>query len=786
MSTVTGDRLFDAPQAIQPLDLALVARQGPGSLVAIGREGRLVRQTAGVPIRVELGSVDETVLALVDLALDRRLNITIVYPAPAGQVSVLLAAEILIRRFVNQETSQSVGVVTHDTTIATRTWAELGISTTGSKTPISEVFPAYRSGPYGESPLGRQRFRGAMIGRRFDDWPVDVVVVDHLAGATNAEPAVPTVRVFADALDPELERLAANGELVWGWTESDLALLAGAKQDRPGSVPFSIAAERLATMATGIRTTIHVAHHAQAEQCVRRLRDDLRTLSDLAGSEASLGILRGIRVAWQHVSTLTSLPCRPSVYDRFAGLPPIAARATRTFEPEIAAWAKSLTGDLREVAEVVASDLGDLRAFLEDTDPFARDLANVLVEGSATVIVVRTQTAARAFICSMGGDTDSDGVAGARVVPLHRLHREGTYSRAVVVGTPARWDWHRIDSGLSPDVHVLLLGDLDAHLGRTMLEALHRARARWGGLEVRRRTWRQLVGGEPPPVPEAPAVLNPVVVVDALEPIPDVDPFEALQPLLASVPLTIGDEGVEDAVGQELDNGEWRGTVEGVEVQTDAGSFLLPRDRLVDVRTNEEIVECRAASLKPGMIVLVDRRGGRIGLLEAVSDRLKKERPDLLAANLLIADLRQSLQRAFRASGISVAQLFERLQALGFEKTYAAARSYVDEGGPLAPRDFVDLLRLNQALALDMPEPRLKEVFAGVRRWRAFRRAAGRALVAASRAASLTGSAATEIDHETGLSVADLRELVLEAKVVTVRECGEPVPLTEIGYLRAQ
>src|SRR2546427_8857545 len=84
----------------------------------------------------------------------------------------------------------------------------------------------------------------------------------------------------------------------------------------------------------------------------------------------------------------------------------------------------------------------------------------------------------------------------------------------------------------------------------------------------------------------------------------------------------------------------------------------------------------------------------RIGLLEAVSDRLKKERPDLLAANLLIGELRRSVQRGFRASGITAMRLFERLRALGFEKTYYAARGYVDEDGPLAPRDFVDLQRL--------------------------------------------------------------------------------------------
>jgi hypothetical protein len=183
------------------------------------------------------------------------------------------------------------------------------------------------------------------------------------------------------------------------------------------------------------------------------------------------------------------------------------------------------------------------------------------------------------------------------------------------------------------------------------------------------------------------------------------------------------------------------------------------------------------------MVLLVDRRGGRIGLLEAVADRLKKERPDLLAANLLISDLQRTVRRGFMTSGMNRIQLFERLRSLGFEKTYHAVRGYVDPEGPLAPRDFVDLQRLNEALRLGMTDLRLREAFAGVRRWRAFKRAAGKALVAASRGALVTPEA-TRIDRDTGLSIADLRELVLEAKILDVRECTEPVPLAEIGYLR--
>jgi len=280
-----------------------------------------------------------------------------------------------------------------------------------------------------------------------------------------------------------------------------------------------------------------------------------------------------------------------------------------------------------------------------------------------------------------------------------------------------------------------------------------------------------------------PEVRAEIVVVDALESEPQVDPFDAFQPLLSSVPLAVGDEGVEDAVGEELADGEWRGAVEAVEVVTDGGAFLLARDRFVDVRADEEIIECRAAALRPGMVLLVDRRGGRIGLLEAVADRLKKERPDLLAANLLIADLQRTVRRGFVASRMTPMELYKRLCSLGFEKTYYAARSYVDDDGPLAPRDLVDLQRLNEALRLGISDQRIREAFAGVRRWRAFRRATGKALVAASRG-SIVASEATRVDQETGLSIADLQELVLEAEVLDVRECPKPVPLSEIGYLR--
>lgn len=760
------------------MDLALVALEGPGSLVAVAREGRLKRGS----VRVGLCPVDEAALALVDRTLQRRRSISIVYPAPAGDVSVLLAAQILIRQLLQGESSRGVGLVTADTTRATRVWEELAIGPPGDTTPIRDVFPSWRAGPDGDSPLGRRSFRGILIGRQYKDWPVDFLVIDHLCGPVQATAHLPAVRVFADALDPELERLVSEGELVWGWNEGHLRLLAA---DARGSTraPFSVAGGRLQAMAAGVETTIHVVRQHDIERTVRRLRDDLRTLHDLAGPQPGVGVSRGIAVAWQHVSTLLCLPCRPSAFDRFAGLPPIAARATSTFEPEIAAWAKTLTGDLRDVAEVLAGDLGDLRSALEDCDPFRRALAGAVAAEEEMLIVVRTRTAARALIHSLAGDTDSERVGSARIVWMRRLHEQATWPRAVVVGTPARWEWHRLDSGLSRELHVLVVGDLDAYLAQSALEALQRARDRWSSLELRRRTWRELVGVEPPSSPQPPDVPRRIEVVGALLSEPGVDPFEELRPLLGSVPLRVADEGLEERVAEQTTDGRWRGAVEAVEVVTDVGAIYLPREGFVDVRDGEEIAERRALALEPGMIVLIGRREGRVGLLEAVTDRLGKERPDLVAARLLSQDFRRDVHYAFRASGMTTAELFEGLKALGFEKSYHAARGYVDEDGPLAPRDFEDLQRLANVLRLGMSERRLREVFAGVNRWRGFRRAAGKALARASRAA-LMAEDETRVDGETGLSIADLREALLEARVLEVRECANPVPVAEIGYLR--
>ena len=91
----------------------------------MAREGRLARRVGGSYVGVGLNLIDEAVLALVDRALARRSNVTFVYPSPAGEVSVLLAAQILITRLLMNHASRSVGIVTSDTTTVVRTWNQL-------------------------------------------------------------------------------------------------------------------------------------------------------------------------------------------------------------------------------------------------------------------------------------------------------------------------------------------------------------------------------------------------------------------------------------------------------------------------------------------------------------------------------------------------------------------------------------------------------------------------------------------------------------------------------------
>ena len=102
----------------------------------------------------------------------------------------------------------------------------------------------------------------------------------------------------------------------------------------------------------------------------------------------------------------------------------------------------------------------------------------------------------------------------------------------------------------------------------------------------------------------------------------------------------------------------------------------------------------------------------------------------------------------------------------------------------MAPRDLGDLRLLCTALDVDMTDVQIGELFACVRRRRVFRRAAGRALAEAARSSTLVEDQ-RRVDPETGLSIADLRDAVIEAVVLDVCPCEDPVPLTLLGRLES-
>ncbi len=767
----------------RPWDAVLLDEQDPASLVAIARDRRLVLEDRRGPEWVDLCWVDEVALALIDITVSRHQGIYLVYPAPAGQVGVLLAAQLLLHGFVHGAKSPSLGLVTADTTAAARTWEALRIATTGSREPLTEVFPCFRAGPEGEAPKLGRIFQGLIIGQRCLGWPVNYLIVDHLSGPVTVHGDSRSIEVFSDPLDPALRRAEGDGRLIWGWSEPDLARWNGELEvRRDQTVPFSVASDRLDAIARGVDVTITVVRHPEAEAAVRRVREDLRLLRASLPDRSNRHIERGLSVAWHHLATLTSLPCRPRRFDRFCGLPPWAARATSTFEPELSAWANTLTGDIAEYATVLATDLGDLRAALDQGNPLEASLVEASRGGAETLVVTRTWTAARALLDALGANPDADGIGSLTVCPIGRLHREGTWPQALMVGEPAPWDWHRLLSGLSTDVHALILGEDAARGCATMVHAVRAARDHWGSDEVRGRAWRQLLGTDPPPAPEAVIVTPPrIATVDGAEFVPEPDPFDTFASLFGLDPLDLGGEGPRSGIARREEDGDWTAEVPAIAVSTDHGRILLEAGREVEVRTGARIDDRRPEQLKPGDVLLIGRRAGRVGLLTALEERLA-HRPDLLAARLLIDSYHQLVRTRFSSSGLTIAELHRRLTAVGCDKTAVAVRSWVTGGGTMAPRDLADLRSLNAVLHLGMSDTQLNELFAGVRRRRDFRRAAGRALAQAARSSTAVEDT-QRVDADTGLSIADLRDAIIEATVLAVEPCDGVVPLTLIGRL---
>ncbi len=772
-----------AADAARPWDAILLDHQDPTSLVAIARNRRLVLEDRRGPEWVDLCWVDEVALALIEIAVSRHDGLELVYPAPAGQVGVLLAAQLLLHRFVRGAMPASLGLVTADTTSAARTWEALRIATVGSREPLTNVFPCFRAGPEGESPVAGRTLQGLIIGQRCLGWPVDYMIVDHLAGPVMVHGDGRTIEVFSDPLDPALTQAERDGRLIWGWSEPDLARWNQALEvRRDHTVSFSVASDRLEAIAQGVDVTITVVHHPEAEEAVRRVREDLRLLRASLPDRTNRHVERGLSIAWHHLAALTSLPCTPRHFDRFCGLPPWAARATSTFEPELSAWARTLTGDIGEYATVLASDIGDLRAALDRGNPMETAIIEASNSGIETLLVTRTRTAARALLSALGTEPDAGGIRDLTVSPIGRLHREGTWPKALVVGEPAPWDWHRLISGLSTELDVLALGQQAARGCAAMIDAVRSARDHWGDDDVRGRTWRRLLRTDPPPAPEPLAPLqHRTTTVDGAEYVPQPDPFGTLASLFALDPLDFGGEGPGSGIARRGEAGDWTAEVPAVAVTTDHGRILLEAGREVELRSGPNIVDRRPQDLRPGDVLLIGRRAGRVGLLAALEERLA-HRPDLLAARLLVDWYHELLRTHFASSGLTIAELHRRLVAVGFDKTTVALGSWVGGSGVMAPRDAADLRLLNEVLDLGMSDVQMDELFAGVRRRRQFRRATGRALARAARSSAAVDDT-QQVDPETGLSIADLRDAIIEATVIAVEACDGLVPLTLIGRL---
>lgn len=770
----------------RPWDLDLIERQGPGTLVRVAKEGRLLRATGKSFSRVELNWIDETALALLEGAVAKQRSLTLGYPALAPEVGVLLAAQYLIHALTRRHINPSVGLVTADPGRAGQIWEELRVESQGDRVPLSEVFPYWRVSPEGGAPT-KGILRGLIIGRRCAGWPVDLTIVDDLAGPVDVQTTGPVIHVAADPLEPEFN--AGESALpTWGWSEATLGMYS--PPPRPvastARLPFSVAAGRVAVLAGGLSLTTHVSKHQVAERHLGEAREGLLRLSQLAGPSPSRHILVGLRVSWSHLATLTSLPCRPSEYDRFAGLPPRAARPSGQFEREVSAWARTLEPALRESAEDVAASLGLLRAALEEGNPMRAAIDGARLEEIEGHLIVRTRTAARA-VCSAFGQTADD----LRIGPLHvvwtsDLHKVAVLGRAVVVGAPPRSGWHRLASGLAPRIDMLVLGEPESQRAQRAWLALRSARASWSSQRVRGGVWKALFG-EPLPSPydEPVAPEAEMTAVTGPEFAADLDPFTPLGALLRDDRPLLAEEDISERLVDVVSERDYQAAVAAVEVHTDHGYVLIPRDREVDIILGDQLESEVATRLQKGARLILGREGGRLDLLAALEDRLG-HRPDLLAAKMLVQEYQRRVYPAFQAlldSGLDPTDFYKRMHDRKCTKSDTAIRSWVTRGGPYGPRDYEDLYAINAVLKVGYTETRVRETDAGLKRFRVFRQHAGVAVTRAATAALLSREE-SRIDEELGLSIADLREAVTVVTVMSIRTLTRLVNVTEIGHLQ--
>jgi hypothetical protein len=311
---------------------------------------------------------------------------------------------------------------------------------------------------------------------------------------------------------------------------------------------------------------------------------------------------------------------------------------------------------------------------------------------------------------------------------------------------------------------------------------LREARTKWSCLRTLERTWRSLFSENPPEWPDMlPTEAHKPSIVEGPRYIDQNDPFSPLGYLLRDDRPLISDEGLSESIAEEDGKGVWRSFVDAVEVDTDKGYVLLVHGREIEVLVKGEILDYRPERLKSGMILLLGRQSGRVGLIAALEEHMR-DRSDLIVAKILLESYQSRVYRAFAESRLSIYTLHQRLMAVGCDKTDQAARNWVSETGVMAPRERSDMKRLCDVLGIGFTGTQVGEMFAGIERIRIFRRSVGRSLAAAAKRATIYQDQ-TVIDEATGISVADLREAIIEAKVRSIREIPKPIPLSEIGCL---
>lgn len=596
------------------------------------------------------------------------------------------------------------------------------------------------------------------------------------------------IRIAADPLDYTLDRTVDDENPLWGWSEGILRMYTPPTRPAPSvpRAPFSVASDRVAVLTRGLSTTVQICEHDEAERRLADARAGLVRLSELAGGNPRRHLITGLRVAWAHLATLASLPCLPAEYDKWAGIPPRAARSTSDFEREIAGWARTLEEPLRVVAEDVATALGELRASLQKGNPLRASIERASLEAAPGYLVVRTRTAARA-VCAAFGQRPADLKIGSLKVAWNAdLHRLLVRQRAVIVGAPPRAGWHRLASGLAQRLEVLVLGEDEGKRAHRAWQGLQVGRAYWSGQRFRGVAWKRLIGGPLPaayPEPDVPVVA--AAVFSGPEFAPALDPFTPLGALLRDDRPLLAEEGIADQLVEIVSERECRATVAVVEVRTDRGYVLIPGDREVDIILGDQLESVVATGLTKGMRLILGRQGGRLDLLAALQERLG-HRPDLFVARALIEEYQKRVYNAFKAylnGGQLMTDFCKTMRNWGCKKTDTAIRGWAQPGGAMGPRDYEDLHCLSGALRLGYGERRLKEIDASLKRIRVFRQHAGLAVSRAATAALLSREE-SRINEDFGLSVADLREAVTVATVHSVRSFPRQVNVTEIGHIQ--